>query len=478
MFKEKPGDDTGMQTRVWGPAGWLFLHSIAQNYPWKPTAEQQEYYFSFFKLVGNVLPCRYCRESYQKYIEQGTSKLTLNTMRNRKSVVTWLYNIHNKINKKLGIKDKPTLREVWNKYESFRSKCHKSPEKVNKIKKGCLDPMKGLRKRCFIKVEDVDEQGNQFGKKTHKPYSKPPPGPPPSGPPPSDQQEITNAMNVLGVTDKNNVLEIKKKYRQLSLSYHPDRPTGDEEKFKEIGNAYEILMQLNGTRFGTKKTKRTKESPALAYYKKMFYWEDLRMLGINWKDKDNMDIINSKYKEANDKSLESEYKNIQEYHNKNSLYFENKYRDSINQKKSKKKKSGKVVIKFLSFGKGITKSGKKTIKLISIKKSNKSGKKLMATFETNGRTKIIHFGASGASDLTKHGDITRRNRYIFRHHKDLGTGNPIRAGYLSMFILWNKSSLQASIADYRRRLAIYNSTGKFPTNISGYKSPGKKGKYQ
>ena len=80
MLKEKPGDDTGMQTRVWGPAGWLFLHSIAQNYPWKPTPEQQEYYFSFFKLVGNVLPCRYCRESYQKYIEQGTSKLTLNTI--------------------------------------------------------------------------------------------------------------------------------------------------------------------------------------------------------------------------------------------------------------------------------------------------------------------------------------------------------------------------------------------------------------
>ena len=68
MFKEKPGDDTGMQTRVWGPAGWLFLHSIAQNYPWKPTKEQQDSYLSFFKLVGNVLPCRYCRESYQKYI--------------------------------------------------------------------------------------------------------------------------------------------------------------------------------------------------------------------------------------------------------------------------------------------------------------------------------------------------------------------------------------------------------------------------
>ena len=30
-MKKKDGDDTGMQTRVWGPGGWLFLHSIAQN---------------------------------------------------------------------------------------------------------------------------------------------------------------------------------------------------------------------------------------------------------------------------------------------------------------------------------------------------------------------------------------------------------------------------------------------------------------
>ena len=80
------------------------------------------------------------------------------------------------------------------------------------------------------------------------------------------------------------------------------------------------------------------------------------------------------------------------------------------------------------------------------------------------------------SDLTKHKDKKRRNRYIFRHNKDLGTRNPARAGYLSMFILWNKPSLQASIADYRRRLGVYNRTGKFPTKIANYTSPSKKSK--
>ena len=69
------------------------------------------------------------------------------------------------------------------------------------------------------------------------------------------------------------------------------------------------------------------------------------------------------------------------------------------------------------------------------------------------------------SDFTKHKDRDRRGRYIGRHKKDLKTGNPTKAGYLSMFVLWNKPSLQASIADYRRRLAVYNRTGKFPTKL-------------
>ena len=105
------------------------------------------------------------------------------------------------------------------------------------------------------------------------------------------------------------------------------------------------------------------------------------------------------------------------------------------------------------------------IKLISIKKSPKSGKKLRATFNINGKERHTDFGAAGMSDYTKHHDIERRSRYITRHKKDLRTNDPTRAGYLSMYVLWNKPTISGSISDYRKRLGQYNKTGKFPKQI-------------
>ena len=57
-------------------------------------------------------------------------------------------------------------------------------------------------------------------------------------------EEKRDYYQVLGVDKNASAEEIKKAYRKNAMKYHPDRNPGDkqaEEKFKEIGEAYEVL---------------------------------------------------------------------------------------------------------------------------------------------------------------------------------------------------------------------------------------------
>ena len=94
------------------------------------------------------------------------------------------------------------------------------------------------------------------------------------------------------------------------------------------------------------------------------------------------------------------------------------------------------------------------MKLLSIKPSDKPEKKLQATFETDGRTKTTHFGAAGMTDYTKSKDPERKARYLTRHAANENWNDPTSAGALSRWVLWNKPTLEASKADYKRRFGL------------------------
>jgi hypothetical protein len=96
------------------------------------------------------------------------------------------------------------------------------------------------------------------------------------------------------------------------------------------------------------------------------------------------------------------------------------------------------------------------IKLLDIKKSTRNDKKLMAVFEINGSQKTVHFGADGYKDYTLYykedPEIAedKKSNYISRHSAREDFENPITAGALSYWILWNKPTIEESIKDYKK----------------------------
>jgi hypothetical protein len=90
------------------------------------------------------------------------------------------------------------------------------------------------------------------------------------------------------------------------------------------------------------------------------------------------------------------------------------------------------------------------LRLVSLKPSKSPNKKLTATF-SDGRQ--ISFGAQGYSDYTMHHDDQRKERYLKRHKARENWDDLESPGALSRYILWNKKSKKASVADYKRRLS-------------------------
>ena len=93
---------------------------------------------------------------------------------------------------------------------------------------------------------------------------------------------------------------------------------------------------------------------------------------------------------------------------------------------------------------------------VKISDSTNSKKKMMAIFfnDDNKKIKTTHFGQANADDFTKTGDEAQKQRYLNRHRKNENWSDYKTAGSLARWVLWNKTSLSSSIADYKKRFGL------------------------
>jgi hypothetical protein len=144
---ENPTDQTnGLLTKIWGPSAWKFLHAVTFGYPVNPSIEQKNQYKAFFKNLGFVLPCIYCRDSYQKFIECNDTILNDDVFESRETITKWLYKLHNRVNEKLGMTYETTYEHVCTQNEAYRAKC--TPKQH-----GCNMPL-DIKAQSFRRAEE------------------------------------------------------------------------------------------------------------------------------------------------------------------------------------------------------------------------------------------------------------------------------------------------------------------------------------
>ena len=150
IFKKTDFESSdGMMTSVWGPSMWHIMHSISFNYSVNPTKKEKMIYMNFYKSIGDVLPCRYCRENFVKNLKK--VPLTMDVMKSRDSLSKWVYQLHEAVNMMLGKDSGLSYEEVRTRYEMFRSRCltpleekklqKKLKTKKRKKERGCVKPL-------------------------------------------------------------------------------------------------------------------------------------------------------------------------------------------------------------------------------------------------------------------------------------------------------------------------------------------------
>lgn len=115
-----------MDTKFWGKDGWKFLHSVVSKYPDIPTEYHKHIYGLFFNCIKYVLPCIYCRKSFDEF----TKKLPID-LTNNYNLSKWLFDIHNLVNDKLKnqgnvVKYSDGLESVMKFYENYVNEINES----------------------------------------------------------------------------------------------------------------------------------------------------------------------------------------------------------------------------------------------------------------------------------------------------------------------------------------------------------------
>lgn len=94
------------QNEEWGPLVWLILHTLAEKAGRQTNAltlgDEQRAWPLFVKTLPPIIPCPYCREHLQAYIQQHPFALPADYYTWKEYIPQYFYDLHETVNRRLG----------------------------------------------------------------------------------------------------------------------------------------------------------------------------------------------------------------------------------------------------------------------------------------------------------------------------------------------------------------------------------------
>ena len=104
-------------TSVWGPLGWMTLHSVASLYPDRPTEVERQLMTKWLDLFRDTITCPSCQAHFAELLGNYRSQYP-NMLYTRSDFMLFTLRAHNSVNKRL---NKPVYPTVQACYEVLRN---------------------------------------------------------------------------------------------------------------------------------------------------------------------------------------------------------------------------------------------------------------------------------------------------------------------------------------------------------------------
>lgn len=97
-------------TAVWGPMGWMTLHSVSTIYPERPTQSEKDLLTTWLGLFTESITCQHCRDHFRSMHGNYRAKYP-GYLDSRQAFAMFVFRCHNVVNARLSKPVYATLEE-------------------------------------------------------------------------------------------------------------------------------------------------------------------------------------------------------------------------------------------------------------------------------------------------------------------------------------------------------------------------------